>query len=70
MSRHVICEIEGTPGYRLEVEFRQSRAGTTISFYTVWPGARCPDPHCKLSMTLPPDGLLRLAKLIEAEVAS
>ena len=65
-SRQIVYELDdhSGPGYRLEINFSHSSAGTTLDFYTVWPGARVPDPHRKLSLTLPPEAISKLASLI------
>ena len=65
--RHVIHELTDPhgPGFRLEVGVTRHRAGTTLDVFTIHPGARVPDPHRKLSLTLPPDAFARLAKVLE-----
>ena len=41
-TRHIVYELNepNGPGYRLELRFSHSSVGTTLDFYTVWPGAR------------------------------
>jgi hypothetical protein len=57
--------IHDTPGFRLEIAASQHPiSGPTIELFSTWPKANHPDPHRLLSLTLPPESLRQLAKVL------
>ena len=58
--------IHDAPGFKLEVAVSHHPiSGPTVEIFSVWPRANHPDPHRLLSLTLPAESLIRLAKVLE-----
>ncbi len=58
--------VHDAPGYKLEaVVSHHPISGSTVEIFSTWPEANHPDPHRLLSLTLPPESLLSLAKAFE-----
>ena len=65
--KHIIHD---APGFKLEVAVSHHPiSGPTVEIFSIWPRANHPDPHRLLSLTLPPESLLRLAKAFEIAAA-
>ena len=65
--KHIIHD---APGFKLEVAVSHHPiSGPTVEIFSIWPRANHPDPHRLLSLTLPPESLLRLAKALEIAAA-
>jgi hypothetical protein len=59
--------IHDAPGFILEVAVsHHSTTDPTVELFSIWPRANHPDPHRLLSLTLPPESLIRLARAFEA----
>ena len=59
--------IHDAPGFKLEIAVSHHPiSGPTIEIFSIWPRANHPDPHRLLSLTLPPESLIRMAKVLEA----
>lgn len=59
--------IHDAPGYRLEATITcHPISGPTLELYDTWPSANHPEPHRKLSLTLPAASLIRLGRLLVA----
>lgn len=62
--------VHDAPGFKLEVAvFHHPISGPTVEIMSTWPKANHPDPHRLLSLTLPPESLIRLARVLEAAAA-
>ena len=59
--------IHDAPGFKLEVAVSHHPiSGPTVEIFSIWTRANHPDPHRLLSLTLPPDSLIKLARVLES----